>query len=247
MQPEEVGALSSRYDKAIENSKKDGSHTVLMQFQAAVKVSKAVLCRSLNRLASLVSDDNQLYVSYYKDVESGSRLPEEHEWDRGRESADALVFPHYHKEICFGALSLNEQGLKGYGSQCIVLKSNLIRLRASVFEENSFGFVLTHGLNAGSSVPPGHRAQWDNRDQLVIAKQRDKIRSSTQPDDFPSLLMVQSRGGDAAFIEVHIYGGIHRRNIEKVVSPKLTKKADQALAASIKRKLRDVNAGYECK
>lgn len=247
MQPEEVDALSSRYNKAIERSQKAGSHTVLVQFQAALKMSKAVLCRSLNRLASLVSDDNQLYVSYYKDVESGSRLPEENTWDRGRESADGLVFPHYHKEICFGALSLNERGPNGYGSQCIVLRSNLIRLRASVFEENSFGFVVKRGLNAGDSLPPGYRAQWDNRDQLSIAKLGDKITSSTQPDDFASLLMDQSSRENADFIEVHVYGSIHRRNIEKVVSQKLTKKADQALAASIKRKLRDVNASYEFK
>jgi len=59
--------------------------------------------------------------------------------------------------------------------------------------------------------------------------------------------MDQSSRENADFIEVHVYGSIHRRNIEKVVSQKLTKKADQALAASIKRKLRDVNASYAFK
>ena len=133
------------------------------------------------------------------------------------------MFPYYEKNIRFAALSLDGKGLIDYGSCCLVLKDSAIATRATVFEENSFTFCQKYKVVAGQEIPTGFRATWANRYNLAIAKLGNNLTKTTPPSDFSNILLSKNDdGGD--FIEVHIYGPIHRKAISRLVVKKPTKK-----------------------
>ena len=237
----EVRALALRFEQARTNAKSVGSEQVFSEFCNAVRSSKAVVSLPLSRINELVSSDNSLYGTFYQGVDADSRLPESNEWDSIRQSVDALVFPHYFKEIRFGALTLDGLGVAKYGDLSIVLRDVAIRNRTSVFEENTIEFVRKH-VPKGSAVPPGYRAVWDSRERLAAAKIAPRILSSTKKEEFPALLL----DGDD-FIEVHIFGPIHRRAIEKLTGKRPRQRTDRVLLKSIKRKVEEVGAEVEVK
>jgi hypothetical protein len=185
-----------------------------------------------------------LYINYYKAVASGARIPEDNEWDLSRQAYDAKLYPYFFQEITFAALTLNNCGVTGYGDYCMVLKSNLIASRASVIETNSFIFVKEQ-LHHGDVDPAGHRSSWDQRAKLVMAKLAGTLKFSTTDSSFPSLLLgTDDRGGD--FIEVHIYGEIHRRAIERVVCrSRPLRRQDALLNKRLIAKLQEFGAAFE--
>ena len=192
-----------------------------------------------------MSSDNELFTTFYNMVDASVRLPENNIWDNSRESADSLIFPHYHKTICFAALSLDDHGVHGYGDHAMILKTTLIHKRATVFHENTFKFVQDRSLSAGKAIPPGYRAVWEQRDQLAVAKLGSLIDSTTCPDQFPGILIDSKGERDGDFIDVHIYGPIHRKAVEKIVAQTKVRKADSCLVASLRKKLREVGVSYE--
>lgn len=237
----EVRALALRFEQARNNAKSVGAEQVFSEFCYAVRSSKAVVSLPLSRINELVSSDNSLYGTFYQGVEADSRLPEINEWDSIRQSVDALVFPHYFKEIRFGALTIDGLGVAKYGGHSIVLRDVAIRDRTSVFEENTIEFVKKH-VPKGCALPAGYRAVWDARDRLAAAKVAPEFCSSTKKEDFPSLLL----DGDD-FVEVHIFGPIHRRAIEKLTGKRPKQRNDRVLLKSIERKLKEVGAQVKIK
>lgn len=243
----EKSALHDRLRTAETSARARGCDSVLRDFGKAVLSSRAVICRDLDILLNLVSKDNALYSSFYKQIEGEVRLPENNTFDRGRTAVDGTLFPNYHKDICFAALSLDNIGPARYGSCTIVLKDRMICQRATVFEENSFSFCqIKHKIVVGDPIPPGYRATWASRDSLAMAKLHSKIDASTKAAEYPSILMHQGSGPlDDDFIEVHIWGPIHRSAIERVVGPKPRTREDRVLWKSVSRKLSEVGAVLE--
>ena len=144
----EKTALVKRYEDAGLKSSTD----VLLRFQAALRLSAAVICRSISNTMQLISSDNELYASFYELVGVGARRPEKSVIDRERLIADDLLFPHYKDKIRFAALSSDGIGVTDYGSCSLVLKTLAISDRATVFEENSLEFCRTRGLGVGRPV-----------------------------------------------------------------------------------------------
>jgi hypothetical protein len=245
--PEEGLALQQRLTDAEISAKARGCDGILRDFGKAVLRSKAVLCRSLGAVSSLVSNDNALYTNFYKQVIGEVRLPEDNRFDRGRSAVDGTLFPNYSTEICFAALSLNNIGPTDYGPYTIVLKENRISQRATVFEENAFTFCqIKHHIVVGDPIPPGYRAVWVQRDRLAMAKLHSNIELTTRPADYPSIISHRgSKPAEDDFIEVHIWGPIHRSAIELVVGPKPKSREDRVLCMSLERKLKDVGAALE--
>ena len=203
------------------------------------------MARSLNVVMALVSGDSALYSSFHRQIRAGTRIPEDNKWDGGRAAIDETVFPNYAADIVFGALSLDGWGLTYYGAYVIVLRDEVVEDRATVFEENSFRFVQRWRIVAGNPVPPGHRAVWAARDKLAVAKLHSKLDRGTRPEDFPGILLSAGTGpSDGDFIEVHIFGSIHRRAVERVIGPP-PKRAERSLHRSLERKLREVGAHLE--
>lgn len=244
---EESEALQRRVKDALKSAQLRNCESELNDFGQAMSRSKAVLTRSFGVVSKLISSDNELYNTYYQQVNSEARLPEVNPWDRGRPAVDAALFPYYSDKMVFAALSLDNQGLRNYGDYSIVLKDEMIKNRATVFEENSIVFCRqSHRIVVGTPLPPGYRALWNDRDKLAMAKLHSKIDTNTRPNDYPGILMTQGgESRDDDFIEVHIYGAIHRRAIERVLGPEPKKHYDKAIWKSVKRKLDEVNAYLE--
>jgi hypothetical protein len=112
----EQAALNVRLNAARVSANARGSLAVLEDFGQAVETSRAVLARSLGDLDAFVKSDNSLYVSFHSQVRSGSRIPEDNDWDKGRTAAESTVHPLYHEEINYTALSLNGFGVLWLGA-----------------------------------------------------------------------------------------------------------------------------------
>jgi len=242
---EETKALRERVANAIVSARARGCQQVLLQFRECVEHSRAIMCRSLSVVQRIVASDSAMYATFYQEVDAGIRLPEDNRWDRGRGSVDQALFPHYARNIVSAALTVDGRGLTGYGPYAIVLRDEMIQHRASVFEENPFSFMTRHKVVTGDPLPPGFRAVWTARDQLAMAKLHSRLDASTAPCDFAHILLTSGATPEQDdFIEVHIFGPIHRRAIERVVGPK-PRRNERALVASLRAKLRDVGADLE--
>lgn len=244
LQPDEVNALEIRVKKAVENARSQGCESILDKFREVVSRSSAIVCCSLSKLSELLSSDNQLYQTFYQAIGSEARLPEDNEYDNIRGAIDSLIFPHYNEHIRFGALSVDRSGVSGYGGYSMVLREATIGDRATVFEENTISFVQNKRIVAGDPLPLGYRSTWGNRDMLAAAKLGIKITATTSEDDFPEILL-SSRDKNSDFIEVHIYGPIHRRAIEHISGPEPRPKADKVLFRSVQRKIKEIGATVE--
>ena len=140
--PEEIRALEERLRRAETSASSRGCESVLSEFRQAVRSSsRAVFFRQVSQVFSLISSDNELYVSFYQLVGMGARRPEDTPIERKRLVADDLLFPHYRERICFAALSLDGMGAASWGNCSVVLKDKYLQNRATVFEEN-FGILL---------------------------------------------------------------------------------------------------------
>jgi hypothetical protein len=99
----------------------------------------------------------------------------------------------------------------------MLLKELHIEDRATVFEENSVRFFARF-FSLKRKLPAGHRATWADRGKLAAAKLCARLCSAGQDDQFTRVMLSAAPfSDDPDFIEVHIYGPLHRRNIDKVV------------------------------
>ena len=89
----------------------------------------------------------------------------------------------------------------------------------------------------------GFRAIWANRDSLAAAKLAAKLTPSTKPDDYQSIL-INGTDRDADFIEVNIYGPIHRKAVEHLSGPEPRRKADKVIFRSVLKKLKEIGATW---
>jgi len=243
----EVKALQDRLAAAEASAARRGCGALLTDFRETVRSSSAVLCRSLSKVMTLVSSDNELYASFYELVGMGARRPEETSIELQRLLADDLVFPHYREQIRFAALSMDGRGMKHYGDCSLVLKELGIQDRATVFEENSLYFCIKRSLGVkDNKVPAGYRATWRERDKLAAAKLESALDAGMKADAFPGIMV---RAGKTAeedeFIEVHIYGPLHRRNIGRLVAQKPKQRADRAILKQVGARLAEIGATVE--
>jgi hypothetical protein len=209
---------------------------VLSEFRKAVCSSRAVVCRSVSKLKDLVSSDNELYASFYQLVASGARRPEPTRIDRQRLLADDLLFPYYRDQIRFAALSLDGRGVTSYGDCSLTLRDVAIQDRSTVFEENSLTFSSHTQSSIGDSIPPGYRATWEQRDVLAAAKLGSRL--DPMMEEFADLMISPgSAGAGDDFIEVHIYGPLHRHSLSQVIARPPIRKADLTILREVRRLL----------
>lgn len=239
----EIEALQERVRYAQLAAKQRGCADELEAFGTASSDSSAVTALKISALDSLVSQ-NLGMVSYYKMVRAGIRNPEDNEFDANRGRIDGTVNPHgVHEEIQYAVLSLDGLGVSWYGDYSVTLKENMVGDRASVFEENPFRFCDKHPIPPTGSVPPGFRASWARRGELAMAKLHPRIQAGMTDADFPPILVEQGiKSADSDFIEVHIYGVLHARAIERVVAPKVVSRPDRAIWKRTKARLLELGA-----
>jgi hypothetical protein len=233
----ETKGLDQRYQKALADATNRGASSAVASFEAAVADSKAVMSRPLRELDRLASSDKELMSTFYKLLGSEVRLPHGNEWDGLRRIADEALFPGYKEEIRFAALTLDGVGLPSYGDCSLVLRDDMIAHRASVFEENSTVFLKRHAYDP----PAGHRAAWDGRARLGVAKLGAGIAADTPAAGFPEILLRPgATGQDDHFVEVHIWGSLTLRSMEKVIM-KTPPKGWEAFRKELRDRLRGLD------
>ncbi len=229
-QQEEREALHRRYVDA----RSEIEPATATEFETAIQSARLVINRSESAVMTFMNNENGLYVSFYTEVDAGSRRPEESETDTERQMADPRVFPNYFKKICFGALSIDGRGVPDYGDCTLVFREQPIRKRATVFEENSLDFCRRRHF---APIPPGYRANWQDKNELAVAKLKEKLKGSVRREDFAEILLPRTpKGSKRDFVEVHIYGVLHRKAVERVVlkkSGKQPRRADKLLGRRI--------------
>jgi predicted nucleic acid-binding Zn-ribbon protein len=236
---EERDALDNRYRLAMTEAVTRGADSIVKDFENAVADSRAVIARSSHELLRLATSDNEIYGTYYNLIDGGVRIPEGSKWDILRVLTDDALFPNYKEQIRFASLSLNKNGLSNYGEFSIVLRTDLIAHRATVFEENCVLFMAHHNVKIAEAdkLPQGYRAVWNERAKLCAAKLSEKIDDSTRPDEYSDLLLRQgATSAKDEFVEVHIWGPMTVRTIEEVTVNN-SKSASRAVNKSIKARL----------
>jgi hypothetical protein len=156
---------------------------------------------------TLVSDPRSVFANYETLAEAGLRKPAEPQHDRQRAAVAGILFGSYAKQIRYGILSLTETGLPTYGEVCCHLRSVAIEDRTTFLEWNSYTFVSLKDIRAEMSVPVGHRAVWDNRHLLALAKLGERVSRGQGRAEWEKL-MFQTDTNDRSkddFIEAHIY------------------------------------------
>lgn len=241
--PEETTALEKRYQTAIAAAATSNTSNNVRSFEDALQNSKAVIAKSVNEVLRLITNTSQIFATYYQLIEAQVRLPEGSKWDSLRRVADSAIFKDQMQHIRFAALSLDNRGLSNYGGCSMVLRSDLIAHRASLFEENSVLFMKHHNvlMSEADKLPPGHKAVWQQRAKLCVAKLASKITTSTKPLSFPALLLKEGMTSeDDDFVEVHIWGPMTSRTIERVALASKMTKAERPIAKAIREKLNKI-------
>lgn len=225
----EVAALRQRYEAAKQAAQSRGAETLraVERFEAEVANTRAVIARSHGEVQRLSTSDNEIYASYYGLIAAGVRLPSGNKWDSLRPVADPALFPYYEDKIRFAALTLDNQGLQGFGECFMVLRTEMIEHRASVYEENSLLFFSKHfrpGLDDEPRLPRGYRATWGERAKLCVAKLADRIDAATPPGAYSGILLRPgSTSEDDDFVEVHVWGPMTIRTVEQIIPNKPTR------------------------
>ena len=170
------------------------------------------------------------YQNYNQRLEAGLRgiaAPVDH---ADRESVGVRLYPGYHRNLAYAALSPDGRGLVNYGKVVVLwtVTPEYVGKRSSLLEENSYAFYDSHGLGALGSVPPrGHRSTWKDRAKLVAAKLASRVTAHTGPDSMKDMILRSgnNRHNDD-FVEIVIYDetGIDVEDVNSVLiqNPPLT-------------------------
>jgi len=239
--PAERTTLDRRYQAAMKDSAARGAMSPVNDFEKAIADSKAVISRKHEEVQRLAASDRELYATFYNLLEAGVRLPEGSKWDTLRTLTDDALFPQYKEYIRFAALTLDGEGLVNYGDCSIVLRTDYIAHRASVFEENSVVFMDHHHIliSRAHQLPLGYRSTWEQRGKLCVAKLYKSIDAGTQPDEYSTLLLRQGVTPEVdQFVEVHIYGPMTIRTVEQVIlDPRRKRRLPVTILKALKARL----------
>ncbi len=239
----ELAALQKRYEEARAVAVGKGTESQLADFERAVDSSQAVMAKRWDTVSRIVDQDSELFKTFYRQVDDGDREPQDNGLDQQRQAVDAMLFPHYLKEIHFAALSLNGCGPESYGKCHLTFRTKTIAARASLFEKNTLVFARENSVPATSGPEPGFRSNWTTRSRLAVAKLADAVDVSTVPDDYPDILLKQTGSTETDdFVEVHIHGKLTQQCVESYRLPKPKDKDEQVFWRSLTKKLNEAGA-----
>lgn len=230
---DERAALEQRYLLAQQDAVARGAGAALGDFETETVGTHAVIARPAGELQRLLTSDNQVYATFYQLLRAGVRLSTGEKWDALRAVADEALFSGYKEQIRFAALSLDGIGVLNYGDCFIVLRTDMIAHRASVFEENSVLFMAHQNIEMSEAhnLPRGYRATWAERGKLCVAKLAAKIDAATPPGAYSALLLQQGlTSAEDDFVEVHIWGPMTIRTVEQVTFNPHAKRTARAIS-----------------
>lgn len=240
---EEQDALKLRYDDARTKARDRNAERDLEDFEQAIDAGQAVMAKGWATIVRVMEDKGDLFKTFYRQVQDEDRSPLDNGFDQQRQAVDAMLFPHYLGEIRFAALSLTGRGPESYGNCHLTFRTRTISNRSSLFEENTLVFADRHNVPATKGPPPGFKGRWNDRGRLAVAKLGAAVDDSTEPEDYPDILLKQTGATDTDdFIEVHIYGKLDEHCVESYRLPKPKNKDEQVFHRRLKRKLEEAGA-----
>jgi hypothetical protein len=212
--------LMRRYVAARDDAEQRGAGLLLDKLEVLAEQSRPVIAIAFSACDDILRPGK--YRNYDQRVESGEREPAVASDHADREKVGATLFNVYSRQIVYAALSPSERGLLSYGPVAVrwEVTAAYIGRRASLLENNSYTFFNQHGLGAlGATVPPGYRATWQDRVQLVAAKLAARLTPTTSESTLASMIMrAGNKREDDDFVEVAIYadGGLDTRDVTAV-------------------------------
>lgn len=227
--------MQDRVAKAREQATSQlGAEACLSLIEALNQGAGVVVSLPASVARHLIVDPRQLFQNYEHLVGGGMRSPAKPEHDRARKAVAGVLFGTYGEHIGYGALSLSGRGVRSYGPIFCRLRDVAIRDRTSFLEMNSFDFVRVKQLKAGDVPPPGHRAVWDNRVDLALAKHTSDISNSDTLNGWERRLIRDGADRSADdFIEAHFYGPFNADAIQALECAAGDLRKDERLDAEI--------------
>lgn len=226
--PNERNELIAKYDSIKAEANREGWIDKFKSFEEFIKSAKIVICRNYQDIRSTVSGDNIIIQNFYDrgtvNLASGSHVLKTTGLTNIRSTAETAFFgDHCKTKIHFAALSPDRLGLNSYGDCSITLKSEMIQHRTSFVIKNMLLFfkeVLPY-YGKNNDIPPGFRANWDDRTLLCMVKLGKKLKNTTSEDDYSELLMKSTgKTVEDEFVEAHVFGMLTIRSFERVVMTK---------------------------
>lgn len=240
MRVHELEALNTRYASAMAMARSNGLSCIADMFQKRVKHSRAIINVTITFLSQFISQFDALYSSYNSLTTAKVRKLAQEIHHRMRTEVEAKLFPGYGNKIIYAAVYLDGKGLYSYGAYGMLVHQLVLEKRASVLEENSFTMIERLKPGPGMDIPPGHRAIWQYRDLLAVAKLTPSMSATLTEEQFTQLLL--KCDGDRhtdEFMEVHIFGELDLQCFDGIVAPTRIGQDDMRLHM----KIRDL-AGY---
>ncbi len=215
----ELSSLREFHEDARRSVRTNGTSSQCDTLEKLLSNSSMVINRNLTSLRAWVLSDDGLYLNFYKLKERGIPLVNDHH-NRHRTSYENTVSPGFADDISVGALTIDDQGMGYYGPYAVVIRDDAIRDRATVFWENPFKFCRRLTVVSGAEAPAGHRATWQNRSLLGVAKLGGKLNVGDEAKAISQLLIGPDRTSEECdFIEVHVHKEIHACAIARVNPP----------------------------
>lgn len=244
--------MNDRYRLACDELHHRGCDIVRETFENEVRTKAvAVISTHFNELQRLAVADTNVFSTYYRRVEAGLVIPEGDQWSVLRAVAEEAMFPGYKDHIRFATLSLDGVGVKNYGNgECaLTLRTSKVSHRASLFEDNNVVFTVYQQratMADACNLPKGYRSCWDDREKLCVAKLAGVLQPHHVLSDFPKLLIQQGRTTrDDRFVEVHIWGPLTIRAVERVRVFRCGSRLPKAILCDVKRLLKKYNVEME--
>tara|TARA_R110000868_G_scaffold51724_2_gene163507 strand:- start:1344 stop:2180 length:837 start_codon:yes stop_codon:yes gene_type:complete len=212
----EKSKLLERYNSAQNSIILRDIVDVAINFEQYVEhEAKLILAKPVIEVLAL-TNPNKLMTTYHKEIRANARTAEDNQYDQNRDGFESIINPQYHENIQYAALSLTDKGLTYYGGVHLTLNLNKVKHRTTLFEENSYNFVVKHKLTGVDVAPEGYRATWEDKTKLAVVKCNYKLNKNTSENMF-STIIINDDPANPEFIEAHIYGNLGAATVDNML------------------------------
>ncbi len=237
--------LEARYRAVIAELGANGTADEVKRFEKCVLENGKAVINMDSKLLFKIVNENEDYLSYQRAVEQGKRVKADFENDQNRCVVESAFYGYDGRNIVYAALSLDEKGLESYGDVSVVLRTEDIEARSTIFETNTyflFDELVANGWRVRELMPPGHCGTWNERVQIASIKHSAQIRENQGVADFAALIL-RSDGDrkNDVLLELHIFNQIGPYQFEKVnIEKKTASKFKLVESKVLKLKLADL-------
>jgi hypothetical protein len=200
-------ALNARYNAARADAEARGVLDRVNNFESEVLAATLVIATSMAKLSAIANRERDLFATYYDLMELKFAVghgggPIDFRRRRPQAEIELLGSERLIRKLHYGCLSIDGKSLEHYGQCTIHVSPRMIQHRASLYSENT-----AVAYDRDHHFPPGHRAVWEDRGRLCVAKLASRISNSTATDDFKKILMKNGTNAISdEFVEVQILG-----------------------------------------